>query len=478
MRFPSNLENREIPQSLFEKLEPLIRLTPSPPPIDSCWPIVVFESAERSFGMFLRDRAISHESIPSPETSFSLLRYTPPPRTMYGQQESVDDLVWSFDGDSQTDETNNFLYWASGVLAVHWQGSTVYLLALSYSDGRTFAISAAPSAIESLRTAFLAWKRKKALSGKLWTIKGNSLVSSDWENDPRVNMTMNDVFMAPALKRDILHCCDAVFLGKLKKQFDRLNTPLKRGMIFKGPPGCGKTMTPALLARMYGVPLVYIAKKPSSDSYDRGTSFSSIYDTARTLAPCFVVFEELDKLLTFDPSELDPEDRPSGESRGFIRDDQVNLGDFLTAVDGVEGNNAIITIATTNNVRALPRSVRLRPSRFDRIFDFPNPDEAMRRHYLNSKIALLMAGDDGEASLSLGQEGLKGASQISAAVDYVVGNTFDYPYSMLQEIVTTSLHLTETIAADLPDEQAVMAEALRRASDVVLGSFADKPSLP
>lgn len=99
-------------------------------------------------------------------------------------------------------------------------------------------------------------------------------------------------------------------------------------------------------------------------------SFKSEYDTdsenirkvfkqARQSAPCLLVLEDLDSLLT-------------DENRSF----------FLNELDGFAANEGIVTIASTNHPERLDPAIRDRPSRFDRKYHFDLPDNLVRQAYI------------------------------------------------------------------------------------------------
>jgi SpoVK/Ycf46/Vps4 family AAA+-type ATPase len=69
----------------------------------------------------------------------------------------------------------------------------------------------------------------------------------------------------------------------------------------------------------------------------------TIFEKARQVAPCILVLEDLDSLVN---------DR--------------NRSYFLNQVDGLEDNNGILIIGTTNYLDRLDPGLSKRPSRFDR----------------------------------------------------------------------------------------------------------------
>ena len=101
-------------------------------------------------------------------------------------------------------------------------------------------------------------------------------------------------------------------------------------------------------------------------------SIRQIFLKARQMAPCLLIFEDIDSLV-------------SPNARSY----------FLNEVDGLESNNGILMIGSTNHLDQLDPGIAKRPSRFDRkyIFDDPSRDERIQyseywRHKLrnNGKI--------------------------------------------------------------------------------------------
>ena len=75
------------------------------------------------------------------------------------------------------------------------------------------------------------------------------------------------------------------------------------------------------------------------------------------MAPCLLVFEDIDSLV-------------SPASRSY----------FLNEVDGLESNHGILMIGSTNHLERLDPGIAKRPSRFDRkyLFGVPNRDERIQ----------------------------------------------------------------------------------------------------
>ncbi|KAI9631717.1 P-loop containing nucleoside triphosphate hydrolase protein [Dioszegia hungarica] len=157
----------------------------------------------------------------------------------------------------------------------------------------------------------------------------------------------DDVVLEDTLKKAIQNDYRSFF--KSEEVYKHLDVPWKRGLIFLGPPGNGKTISLKAIMKEVKVPLLYVK------------SFHSIrmvFSHARAFAPCVLVLEDLDSLIT-------------DQNRAF----------FLNEVDGLEDNDGLLLIGSTNHFDRLDPALSSRPSRFDRKYSFPNPSKAERRAY-------------------------------------------------------------------------------------------------
>jgi transitional endoplasmic reticulum ATPase len=146
-----------------------------------------------------------------------------------------------------------------------------------------------------------------------------------------------------------------------RKEYEELGVPWKRGVIFHGPPGNGKTVSvKATMHKLYDrevpVPTLYV--KTLASFAPPEFSLGEIFLKARQEAPCYLVFEDLDSVV-------------SDQVRSF----------FLNEVDGLSRNDGIFVVGCTNHLELLDPGISKRPSRFDRKYLFPNPSETQREQY-------------------------------------------------------------------------------------------------
>ncbi|KAJ2971269.1 hypothetical protein NUW58_g9464 [Xylaria curta] len=169
----------------------------------------------------------------------------------------------------------------------------------------------------------------------------------------------DNVILDDGMKKAIID--DHVSFFDSRDTYARLKVPWKRGIIYYGPPGNGKTISikatmNMLYARKNPVPTLYVR---SLFSYG-GPEYAlmEIFKKARQLAPCYLVFEDLDSIVS----------------------DQVRSY-FLNEVDGLKNNDGIFMIGSTNHLERLDPGISKRPSRFDRKYFFPDPDLEQRVAY-------------------------------------------------------------------------------------------------
>jgi hypothetical protein len=128
-----------------------------------------------------------------------------------------------------------------------------------------------------------------------------------------------------------------------------------RGLMFKGPPGTGKTMGAKYIAQELGVPLYMLDITALLSKY-HGESEQNLQAALRQieqLAPCIMLVDEAEKLF------VNTED--SGATSRM-------LSGLLWWLQ--ERKERVLTILTTNNESSIPKEL-YRAGRIDRDMDFP-----------------------------------------------------------------------------------------------------------
>ena len=97
-------------------------------------------------------------------------------------------------------------------------------------------------------------------------------------------------------------------------------------------------------------------------------------------------------------------------SRRFT--DHPILGEYLQAMDGMEPNNGMVIIATTNHTENIDPAISDRPGRFDRIIDVPLPNFAQRIGIISNILGKMPTEEISESAISKiasSSSGLSGA---------------------------------------------------------------------
>ncbi|KIJ51932.1 hypothetical protein M422DRAFT_26292 [Sphaerobolus stellatus SS14] len=186
----------------------------------------------------------------------------------------------------------------------------------------------------------------------MWT----QIQKADWK----------DVIMKDAFKKALRKDVEGFFASE--KIYKELAIPWKRGLIMYGPPGNGKTISLKAIMKTcseQGYAPLYVQSFQSRKGEE--ASMAEVFEKARQVAPCVIIPEDLDSLI-------------NDKNRSF----------FLNQLDGLEGNNGLLIIGTTNHFERLDPGLSTRPSRFDRKYKFDDPDRderALYARYWQKKLA-------------------------------------------------------------------------------------------
>ena len=135
-------------------------------------------------------------------------------------------------------------------------------------------------------------------------------------------------------------------------------------LLFSGAPGTGKTMYAKSIAAEAATTTILISAEMIRQRHD----IKSTFKLARKLAPTLIIIEDIDTAGTV--------------SRKFT--DHPILGEYLQSMDGMDANNGILVLATTNHTENIDPAISDRPGRFDRIIEVPMPDKTQRKQIIKN----------------------------------------------------------------------------------------------
>jgi ATPase family associated with various cellular activities (AAA) len=224
-------------------------------------------------------------------------------------------------------------------------------------------------------------------------IRGEILVFEGgyWYKDEELfnsihNASFENLILGGNLKQDIQD--DIVHFLSAKETYDNYGIPWKRGILFIGSPGNGKTHAVKALINKLQVPCLYV--KSLKSQYDNPhQSIQQVFKRARQTAPCLLILEDLDSLI-------------EGENRSF----------FLNELDGFAANTGIVILATTNFPEKIDPAILNRPSRFDRKYYFNLPGLQERLAYIK------MWNDKLKESTGLSEAGISQAAEMTEGFSF------------------------------------------------------------
>merc|ERR1712195_404585 len=161
------------------------------------------------------------------------------------------------------------------------------------------------------------------------------------------------------------------------EKFEKFGLPPSKGVLFYGPPGCGKTLLAKAVANECQANFISI-KGPELLTMWFGESEANVrevFEKARQAAPCVLFFDELDSI---------------AKSRGGGGGDAGGAGDrvmnqLLTEMDGMGAKKNVFIIGATNRPDIIDAAL-MRPGRLDQLIYIPMPDSDSRKSILRATL--------------------------------------------------------------------------------------------
>jgi ATP-dependent 26S proteasome regulatory subunit len=193
---------------------------------------------------------------------------------------------------------------------------------------------------------------------------------------PSAGRGLSQVAGMEALKEQLRH--EIIEAFRNPDLYRRYRVSVPNGMLFYGPPGCGKTYVARCLAEELGYFFQYCRPSDVASPY--------IHDTVRKIRDLFTTaIEKAPSVLFIDEFEAFVPAR--SELGGFQHYKAEEVNEFLANLEGCAERNVLV-IAATNEPDRIDPAVR-RTGRFDKLIYIPPPDAqaraAMLAHHLEGR---------------------------------------------------------------------------------------------
>merc|ERR1711935_28747 len=245
------------------------------------------------------------------------------------------------------------------------------------------------------------------------------------------NTSWEDIGGLEDVKRDLKELVQ--YPVEHPEKFEKFGMSPSKGVLFYGPPGCGKTLMAKAVANECQANFISV-KGPELLTMWFGESEANvrdIFDKARSAAPCVLFFDELDSIAKSRGGGS------SGGDAGGAADRVINQ--VLTEMDGMGAKKNVFIIGATNRPDIIDGAI-LRPGRLDQLIYIPLPDEASRKSILKSNLRKTpIAG--------------------TVDLDYMAKVTKGFSGADLTEICQRAVKLAirENIEQDIKRERAIQA---------------------
>src|SRR6056297_2620093 len=192
-------------------------------------------------------------------------------------------------------------------------------------------------------------------------------------------------------------------------QFREIGIDPPSGVLLHGPPGTGKTMLAKAVANETDATFIKMAGSELVRKFigEGARLVRDLFELASERQPAIIFIDEIDAI-----AAKRTESKTSGDAEV-----QRTMMQLLSEMDGFDDRGEIRIIAATNRFDMLDRAI-LRPGRFDRLIEVPNPDVEGRTRILEIHTeGMNLAADVDLVELAADTEGFSGAELASLATE-------------------------------------------------------------
>ncbi len=241
-----------------------------------------------------------------------------------------------------------------------YQGGFKILLEIAGSQGETIA-SVSRDIFDAIETQL---RKAHSYRGKVLSLEqsphyggaSTGITVHQMESVQRNQVILPEKTL-DALDRTIIRFCES------RNSIRKLGLQTKRGVMFYGQPGTGKTHTIRYLASQLEGHTTFLI------TAEQVALLPEYFALARLMQPVIFVIEDADLL---------------AKSREYMGStgQEVLLNQLLNEMDGLKEEADILFVLTSNKPEILEEALIARPGRVDQAIEFPKPDDNCRRRLI------------------------------------------------------------------------------------------------
>jgi chaperone BCS1 len=193
----------------------------------------------------------------------------------------------------------------------------------------------------------------------------------------RPSRDIETVILEKSKKEELLQDINEYLHPRTRRWYANHGIPYRRGYLFSGPPGTGKTSLTAALAGVFGLDIYVLSLL---DPYCNEDALVRLFSSVPSR--CIVLLEDIDaaglkrddsksKQRKFKEGEME-EKNPAEPPKPVTA---ISLSGLLNAIDGVSSSEGRILVMTTNKPKDLDQALT-RPGRVDMHVSFSLPQPA------------------------------------------------------------------------------------------------------
>ena len=219
--------------------------------------------------------------------------------------------------------------------------------------------------VQKLWKDFDTYQREKGL------LKNSKFDATITQLNPK-GRTFDDMILSESKKKLLDENIFAI-LSNSERLIER-GVETNRGIMLAGPPGVGKSLTIDAVISKADCTVVF------TNFIMLRENMEWIFELSRRYAPTVLILEDIDALgITAQRGE-------GGSGAG--------LSTLLNCMDGINSNNGVISVATSNHPEQMDWALIARPGRFDVRIDYPYPEKDVLKSIMELKISSFQADEN------------------------------------------------------------------------------------